>query len=385
MKTPPDAALDTLCVHAGQEPDPVTGAVMTPVYLTSTYVQDGPGGHKGFEYSRTRNPTRDALEANLAALEHGTWGLCFASGCAAATTVMTMLSAGDHVVCGDDVYGGTFRLFDKVFRRLGIAFTFVDQRDPDATAAAFRPTTRLCWVETPTNPLLRLVDIRATADLAHARGALLLVDNTFATPVLQQPLRLGADLVLHSTTKYLGGHSDVVGGAVVGRDPALRERLAFLQNAVGAIPGPHDCYLTLRGTKTLHLRMARHVESAGVLATWLEHHPRVERVIYPGLPSYPQAALCRSQMSGGGGMITIVVKGGLAETTRMLKAVRLFACAESLGGVESLIEHPAIMTHASVPAEHRRALGIDDGMVRISVGVEAVTDLQADLAQALEA
>ena len=385
MKPPATAHLDTLAIHAGQQPDPSTGAIMTPVYFTSTYVQDGPGGHKGFEYSRTRNPTRDALEGNLAALEGGQWGLCFASGCAAASTIMASLSAGDHVVCGDDVYGGTFRLFDKVFRRLGIGFTFVDQTDVEATRAAMAPNTKMLWVETPTNPMLKVVDIAAMAQLAHNAGALLVVDNTFATPVLQQPLRLGADLVVHSTTKYLGGHSDVVGGAVVGNAEALHQSLAFLQNAMGATPGPMDCFLTLRGTKTLHLRMARHVENAQILAAWLAGHSAVEKVIYPGLGTHPQHALAARQMSGPGGMISVVVKGGLEKADRVLRAVKIFACAESLGGVESLIEHPAIMTHASVPAEHRKVLGIDDGLIRLSVGVEAAADLQADLEAALKA
>ncbi|MBI5497429.1 MAG: cystathionine gamma-synthase [Deltaproteobacteria bacterium] len=385
MKTPADAAFDTLAIHAGQTPDPTTGAIMTPVYFTSTYVQDGPGGHKGYEYSRTQNPTRTALQDNLAALEGGKWGLAFSSGCAAATTVMASLSAGDHVVCGDDVYGGTFRLFYKVFKRLGLSFTFVDHTDLAATEKAFQPTTRICWVETPTNPMLKIVDIKAVGAIAHRKGAKLVVDNTFATPALQQPLSLGADVVLHSTTKYLGGHSDVVGGALIGNDVALRDALQFLQNAMGGTPGPMDCFLTLRGTKTLHLRMARHVENARALADYLAAHPAVEKVIYPGLKGHPQYALAGAQMKGPGGMISFVVKGGLDKAARVLKAVRIFACAESLGGVESLIEHPAIMTHASVPPENRRKLGIDDGLIRISVGVEHIRDLQADLDQALKA
>ncbi|MEW5850148.1 MAG: cystathionine gamma-synthase [Myxococcota bacterium] len=385
MKISADAALDTLAIHAGQTPDPTTGAIMTPVYFTSTYVQEGPGGHKGYEYSRTQNPTRTALQDNLAALEGGKHGLCFASGLAAETTLMTWLSAGDHVVCGDDVYGGTFRLFDKVFKRLGISFTFVDQTDLAATAAAFRPNTKLCWVETPTNPMLKLVDIAAVAEMTHKAGAKLVVDNTFATPVLQRPLSLGADIVLHSTTKYLGGHSDVVGGALIMNDAALKDQLTFLQNAVGGTPGPMDCFLTLRGTKTLHLRMARHVENASALAQWLSEQPTVEKVIYPGLKSHPHHALAARQMKGPGGMISMVVKGGLDKAVRVLKATRIFACAESLGGVESLIEHPAIMTHASVPPENRRKLGIDDGLIRLSVGVEALDDLKKDLAQALAA
>ena len=384
MKTPPDASFDTLAIHAGQSPDPTTGAIMTPVYFTSTYVQDGPGGHKGYEYSRTQNPTRTALQDNLAALEGGRWGLCFSSGCAATTAVMASLSSGDHVVCGDDVYGGTFRLFDKVFKRFGIETTFVDHTDLVATEKAFRTNTKVCWVETPTNPMLKVVDIAALANITHrTSGAIMVVDNTFATPALQLPLTMGADVVLHSTTKYLGGHSDVVGGVLVGNDAALKERLAFLQNALGGTPGPMDCFLTLRGTKTLHLRMQRHVENARDLANHLAAHPMVEKVIYPGLASHPQHALASRQMKGPGGMISFVVKGGLDKAARVLKATRIFACAESLGGVESLIEHPAIMTHASIPPENRRKLGIDDGLIRVSVGVEHIKDLKADLDQAL--
>jgi cystathionine gamma-lyase len=385
MKTPDNAHMDTLAIHAGQQPDPTTGAIMTPVYFTSTYVQDGPGGHKGYEYSRTQNPTRDALQGNLAALEGGTWGLCYASGCAAATSLVASLNAGDHVVCGDDVYGGTFRLFDKVFRRLGIQFTYVDQTDLAATAAAFKPNTRMVWVETPTNPMLKIIDIAAVAELAKKHKATLVVDNTFATPFLQRPLDLGADVVLHSTTKYMGGHSDVVGGALIGRDPQLHKDIQFLQNALGGTPGPMDSFLTLRGTKTLHLRMERHVKNAQLIADWLVGHSKVEKVIYPGLKSHPQHALAGRQMKAPGGMISFVIKGGLEEATRMLKACRIFACAESLGGVESLIEHPAIMTHASIPAENRRKLGIADGFIRLSVGVENVEDLKADLDAALKA
>ncbi|TNF28564.1 MAG: cystathionine gamma-synthase [Deltaproteobacteria bacterium] len=378
------AGLGTRAIHAGQQPDPTTGAIMTPVYLTSTYVQAAPGDHKGYEYSRTGNPTRAALEACIASLEGSEHGLAFASGCAASSTVMHLLDAGDHVICGDDVYGGTFRLFDAVWRRAGIDYTFVDLTDPDAVLAAKKPNTKLVWMETPTNPLLKLADIAAIAERAHAHGLLLAVDNTFSTPFNQQPLALGADIVVHSTTKYLNGHSDVVGGAIATKDKALRDRLAYLQNAVGAIPGPMDAFLTLRGLKTLHVRMERHAQNADRLARWLEAHPAVERVLYPGLESHPQHALAKRQMRGFGGMITIFLKGGLAAARQMLSRTHLFACAESLGGVESLIEHPAIMTHASIPFETRQALGITDGLVRLSVGIEDVEDLQADLERALD-
>jgi cystathionine gamma-lyase len=385
MKIPEGTGFGTRAIHGGQEPDPSTGAIMTPIFQTSTYVQAGPGEHQGYEYSRTLNPTRAALEANMAAIEGGKHGLCFGSGCAATSAVIMCLSAGDHVVAGDDLYGGSFRLFDKVFRRLGIDFTFVDMSDPADTERAITAKTKMVWLETPTNPMLKLVDVEATAAVTKRRGVALAVDNTFATPYLQQPLALGADLVVHSTTKYLGGHSDVVGGAVVTSDDEWRERIAFVQNSAGGIPGPMDCFLTLRGIKTLHLRMDRHVENAQRIAELLVGHPEVERVYYPGLESHPQAALCRRQMKGPGGMISFVVKGGLDKARRLLKTTRIFACAESLGGVESLIEHPAIMTHASIPAENRRALGIDDGLIRLSVGVEDIDDLVADLRHALSA
>ena len=375
--------LGTRAIHAGQRPDPTTGAIMTPVYLTSTYVQASPGDHKGYEYSRTGNPTRAALEACVASLEGAEYGLAFASGCAATSTIMHLLDAGDHVICGDDVYGGTYRLFDAVWRRAGIDYSFVDLTDPDAVLAARRPNTKLVWLETPTNPLLKLADIAAIAERAHAHGLLLAVDNTFSTPFNQQPLALGADLAVHSTTKYLNGHSDVVGGAVAIKDRALRDRLAYLQNAVGAIPGPMDAFLTLRGLKTLHVRMERHADNAIDLARWLEAHPAVERVLYPGLPSHPQHELAKRQMRGFGGMITIFLRGGLAAAQHMLSRTHLFACAESLGGVESLIEHPAIMTHASIPVATREALGITDGLVRLSVGIEDVADLRGDLERAL--
>ena len=371
--------LETLAIHAGQSPDPTTGAIMTPVYLTSTYVQEGPGVHKGYEYSRTRNPTRDALEGCLAALEGGRHGLAFASGLAATDAILHLLDAGDHVLASDDVYGGTFRIFDKVFRRLGLEFSYVDMSDPEAVARGLRKDTKLIWIESPTNPMLKLVDLAEVARLARAHGARTVVDNTFATPYFQRPLELGIDVVAHSTTKYLNGHSDVIGGAVVTDDGALAERLRFLQNAVGAVPSPLDSFLVLRGLKTLHVRMARHAENALGLARFLEGHPQVELVTYPGLASHPQHALALRQMKGFGGMLTFVIRGGLAAAKAFLENVRIFACAESLGGVESLIEHPAIMTHASVPRETREALGISDGLIRVSAGIEAVEDLVADL------
>jgi cystathionine beta-lyase/cystathionine gamma-synthase len=383
----PDATyhLDTLAIHAGQQPDPVSGAVMPPIVLASTFAQDGPGVHKGFEYARTGNPTRQTLEACLAALEGAAHGLAFASGCAAMTTLFHTLRAGDHVVACDDVYGGTFRILDKVMAPLGITTSWVDMTNPANVAAAIRPETRLVWIETPTNPMLKLVDIRAVADIAHAHGVKVGVDNTFATPILQRPLELGADLVLHSMTKYLNGHSDVVGGVILTSDAALAERLRFLQNALGGVPSPFDCFLVLRGVKTLPVRMARHVESAAKLAAWLEQQPQVERVYYPGLASHPQHALAQAQMRGPGGMISFVVRGGEAASRALLRTTRIFVCAESLGGVESLIELPAVMTHGSVPAETRAKLGISDGLIRISVGLEAFDDLQTDLARGLDA
>jgi cystathionine gamma-lyase len=381
------ARFATLAIHAGQSPDPTTGAVMTPVYLTSTYAQKGPGKHTGFEYSRTQNPTRFALQDNLAALEGGTWGLAFNAGVAATSTVMAMLEAGDHVVAGDDIYGGSFRLFDKVWSRHGLTFTYVDARDPASVGAAITPRTRLCWLETPTNPLLRLADIRAVARICAAEKVLLAVDNTFMSPFFQQPLALGADLVVHSTTKYLNGHSDVVGGAIIGRDPELKARLAFLQNSMGGSQPAFDSFLVLRGTKTLALRMERHQENALAIARWLSGRADVARVIYPGLTSHPQHALAKRQMSGFGGMLCFELqgRGALTRARRFLERLKVFTCAESLGGVESLAEHPGIMTHASIPPERRRALGISDGLIRLSVGIEHVDDLIADLDQALAA
>ena len=376
----------TRAIHAGQSPDPTTGAVMTPVYLTSTYVQQGPGEHKGFEYSRSQNPTRFALEANLAALEGGRHGLAFASGLAATSTILQLLSAGDHVIAGDDLYGGTFRLFDKVYRRLGLEFTYVDPTaGGEAVEAAIRPSTRMVWLETPTNPLLKISDIARVAEVCRKHDILLAVDNTFMTPYNQTPLALGADIVCHSTTKYLNGHSDVIGGAVMTNDDELHERLAFLQNAAGPVPSPMDSFLVLRGTKTLHVRMERHEQNARALAAWLEGHAQVERTIYPGLESHPQHALAARQQRGFGGMISFDLRGGLEAARKFLQACRIFALAESLGGVESLIEHPAIMTHASVPAERRRALGMGDGLIRLSVGIEDLDDLRGDLEHAFAA
>jgi len=381
----PSASIDTLAIHAGQEPEPVTGAVMPPIFLSTTFAQDGPGKHKGFEYSRTDNPTRRVLERCIAALEGGKHGIAFASGCAAATTLFHTLGPRDHIVACDDVYGGTFRILDKVMRPMGIEVTWVDLSSLAGLDSAIRPETRLLFIETPTNPMLKLVDIGAACEIAHRHGVRVVVDNTFATPCLQRPLALGADVVLHSMTKYINGHSDVVGGLLVTDDDALAERLRFLQNSIGAVPSPFDCFLVLRGVKTLPVRMERHCASAGRLATWLEGRPEVEAVIYPGLASHPQGALASRQMSSFGGMITFVVRGGLPAARRLLSSVRLFVCAESLGGVESLIEHPALMTHGSVPPEVREQLGISDGLIRISVGLEALSDLQADLEQALEA
>jgi cystathionine gamma-lyase len=375
---------ETKAIHSGQDPEATTGAVVVPIYQTSTYAQSGPGVHKGFEYSRTRNPTRDALEACLAALENGAHGLGFASGLAATNTVINLLSAGDHVVCSDDVYGGTYRIFERVWRRYGIDFTFVDPRNPAAFEAAMRPATRVVWIETPSNPLLKIVDIRAVAAICKARGVICVVDNTFATPFFQRPMDLGADLVVHSTTKYLGGHSDVVGGAIVTSRDDLLERLRFCQNAVGAVPGPFDSWLVLRGLKTLAVRMERHFANALAVARHLEGHPAVERVIFPWLPSHPQHDLAKRQMSGTSGMLSFEIRGGVDAARRFLERVRVFTLAESLGGVESLIEHPAIMTHASIPPDVRAKTGITDGLVRLSVGIEHVADLISDLDRALE-
>lgn len=383
MSLPPDAALETLAIHAGQEPDPSHAAVMQPIVLSSTFAQSEPGKPKRFEYSRSGNPTREALEKCLAALEGGARGFAFSSGSAATATLLHTLTPGDHVVCGDDVYGGTFRIFDKVMKPMGITATFVDMRDPARVEAALTKSTRLVWMETPTNPMLKVFDIRAVADIAKTHGLPLVVDNTFASPALQRPLELGATVVMHSTTKYVNGHSDVVGGALITSDEAIAERIAFFQNAIGAVPSPMDCYLVLRGIKTLPVRMQRHVESASELARRLQDAPGVSRVHYPGLPSHPDHALAKRQMAGGGGMISMELAGGLEPARRFLASLRIFTLAESLGGVESLAEHPAIMTHASIPPENRRASGITDGLVRLSVGLEHVEDLWADLQQAM--
>ncbi len=375
----------TRTIHAGQSPDPSTGAVMTPIYATSTYAQSSPGVHQGYEYSRSQNPTRMAYERCIADLEDGSQGFAFASGMAAAATALELLDSGDHVIAMDDLYGGSYRLFERVRRRsAGLDFTFVDLSDLEALKAAIRPNTRLIWVETPTNPLLKLVDLEAVAAIAKAQGLITLCDNTFASPWEQRPLNLGFDLVMHSATKYLNGHSDMVGGVLVaGQRQDLAEQLAFLQNAVGGIQGPFDSFLALRGLKTLALRMERHAASAAVIADRLAKHPKIAKVFHPHHASHRQVELGRRQMRGGGGMVTAVIEGGLPAAKRFLERVRLFTLAESLGGVESLIEHPAIMTHASIPSEVRARLGIDDGLVRLSVGIEAVEDLLADLEQAL--
>lgn len=373
---------ETACIHAGQEPDRTTGAIMTPIYQTSTYVQEGVGKHRGYEYSRTGNPTRTALENCLAALEGGQFGLAFASGLAATDAVLRLLAPGDHILAGNDVYGGTYRLFERVLRPLGLDFSYVDTTHLDQVKSGLRANTRLVWLETPTNPLLNVSDILAIAEISHAAQGrpLVVVDNTFATPYLQKPLALGADLVVHSTTKYLAGHSDVVGGAVIGREKALLERLAFLQNAVGAIPGPMDCFLVLRGIKTLPVRMERHTQNATRLADYLSRHPRVASVLYPFLPSHPDEETARRQMRSGGGMVSFTLKGGAAAAHRMVERTHLFALAESLGGVESLIEIPAAMTHASTL---NSPLAVDPALVRLSVGIEHADDLLADLEQAL--
>ena len=387
-----DLGFATRVIHAGQSPDPSTGAIMPPIYATSTYVQSSPGVHKGLDYGRSHNPTRWAFERCVADLEGGAQAFAFASGLAAISTTLELIDAGSHVVSGDDIYGGSFRLFNKVRRRsAGLRFTYADLTDPEALVKALQPDTKMVWVETPTNPLLKLADLRAIAQTCRARGIVTVADNTFASPYVQRPLELGFDVVVHSVTKYLNGHSDVIGGiAVVAKDQGkdarlteLRERLGFLQNSVGAIASPFDSFLALRGVKTLALRMERHCASALALAQWLEQQPKVERVHYPGLASHPQHTLAKSQMHGFGGMISVALKTDLAGARRFLEAVQIFALAESLGGVESLIEHPGIMTHATIPAATRATLGIGDALVRLSVGVEDINDLRADLQQAL--
>ena len=373
-------AFATRAIHAGQEPDPQTGAIMTPIYATSTYVQSSPGVHKGYEYSRTQNPTRHALERCVADLESGRYGFAFSSGLAATGTILELIDTGSHVIALDDIYGGSTRLFEKVRRRsAGLDFSFVDMTDIKAVRNAVKSNTRMIWVESPSNPLLKIVDLRAVADIANQHGIIMVTDNTFATPYLQRPLESGCNIVMHSVTKFLNGHSDMVGGIAVTSDEALAERLGFLQNAVGSVPGPFDSFLALRGLKTLDVRMERHCKSAMEIARWLEKNRHVDRVIYPGLKSHPQHALAKSQMSGFGGIVTFFIKGGLTESRAFLERCRIFALAESLGGVESLVDHPAIMTHASVPAAKRAALGISDQLIRLSVGIEDLDDLIGDL------
>lgn len=378
-----EQSFETKVVHAGIEPDPMTGAVMTPIYQTSTYAQASPGQHRGYEYSRTDNPTRTVLQSQLAALESANHALVYASGLSAIDGVLNQLKAGDHVVAGSDLYGGTYRLFTRVASDRGLQFTFVDVGDEAALRRAFTDRTRLVWCESPTNPMMNVVDLAMIARVAHERGSLVAVDNTFMSPYFQRPLELGCDISMHSVTKYLNGHSDVVMGALMLRDQALFEKLKFLQNAVGAVPGPQDCFYVLRGIKTLALRMQRHAQNALDVALFLEQHPKVEKVLYPGLPSHPQHLLAARQMKGFGGMVTFFVRGGLEESRRFLESLKIFTLAESLGGVESLIEHPAIMTHASIPPEVRREIGISDNLIRVSVGIEGIDDLLTDLDQAL--
>lgn len=384
MKDTQQMGFATRAIHAGQSPDPTTGAIMTPVYLTSTFVQESPGVHKGWEYSRSHNPTRKAYEDCMASLESGKYGFAFASGCAATTTVLHMLKSGDHVIAMDDMYGGTFRLFDKILKHNGIEFSFVDLTNPEMFAKTLKPNTKMVWLETPTNPTLKLVDIKKIAAAAKAKGIVTAVDNTFMSPYFQRPLELGADIVVHSATKYIGGHSDVVGGIAVCSRPEIAEKIAFLSNSMGGIQGPFDSFMCLRSLKTLPLRMKAHQENAMAVAKFLEGHAKVEKVIYPGLASHPQHSLAKEQMHGFGGMITFYIKGGMDQARKLLENVKVFALAESLGGVESLIEHPAIMTHASVPAENRKALGIDDTLIRLSVGVEDLNDLLNDLKSAFD-
>ncbi len=376
-----DAGFATRAIHAGQRPEPLAGAIMTPVYLTSTYVQEGLGQNKGYEYARGKNPTREALERNVAALEGGRHGFAFSSGMGCLDSIMKLFRSGDHVVCGENVYGGSFRLFDRLLQNFGLRFSYVDTRDPQRIADAITPETRMVFVETPTNPLMRITDLRASAEIAHRADALLLVDNTFASPFFQRPFEFGADIVYHSTTKYLNGHSDMVGGIAVLNDDDLATRLQFILNAAGAVPGPFDSWLALRGTKTLHLRMPRHDQNGRAIAAWLAERLGAERVIYPGLPSHPQHDLAKAQMSGFGGMISVELDTK-ERAAQVLGRCRLFSLAESLGGVESLISHPASMTHASVPPDRRLELGITEGLIRLSCGVEDVGDLLSDLEQA---
>jgi len=374
---------DTRAVHVGQEPEPRTGAITVPIFQTSTYVQSSPGEHQGYEYSRTQNPTREALEKCLASLEGGTEGVVFASGMAAISTVMTLLRTGDHVICSDDVYGGTYRVFETVFRTYGLEFSYVNTSHLDEISDAARPNTRMLWIESPTNPLLKITDLKKAAELSRARGWIYAVDNTFASPYFQRPLEMGADLVMHSMTKYIGGHADSIGGCVITSNETIAERLRFSQNAVGACLGPFDCWIILRGLKTLGLRMRQHDQNACAIATHLQEHPRVEKVIFPGLDSHPHRELARKQMTGYGGIVSFYLAGDLEAARTVCRSTRLFRCAESLGGVESLIEHPGIMTHASIPPKIRREKGLTDNLIRLSVGIEDVDDLIADLDQAL--
>jgi cystathionine gamma-lyase len=383
---PRNSGFATRAIHAGQNPDPATGATIVPIYQTSTYTQHAPGQHKGYEYSRTANPTRTALEECVASLEGARYGLAFASGLAATTATMSILSPGDHVVAGDDLYGGTYRLFDKVLpRQAGLDFTYADTTDPASVEKALRPETKLLWVETPTNPMLTLSDVAALAETAHERGAIVAVDNTFASPYFQNPLTLGADIVVHSTTKYMGGHSDVIGGAVVTSNPDFHEKIKFYQNAAGAVPGPFDSWIVLRGLKTLAVRMRQHEENALAVARFLQDHPEVETINYPGLPSHPQHDLAKRQMSGFSGMVSFTLKGGAEAAYAAVQKTQLFHFAESLGGVESLVTHPATMTHAAIPKEQREARGVTDGLMRLSVGIEDKEDLIEDLDGAISA
>jgi cystathionine gamma-lyase len=379
-----ELGFETRAIHAGQQPDPVTGAIMTPVYLSSTYVQASPGVHKGYEYSRTSNPTRKAYEDCLASLENGKYGFAFASGCAATTTIAHLCKAGDHILLSDDLYGGTFRLFTKIIQNNGIEITLANLSDLEATKKAIKPNTKMIWIESPTNPMMKLVDIRKICEIAKAKKIISVVDNTFMSPYFQKPLSLGADIVVHSTTKFVNGHSDVVGGAMVTNSPDIAEKMQFLTNSMGGIQATFDAFLCMRSLKTLAVRMEAHQKNAVAIAEFLEKHPRVEKVLYPGLKSHPQYALAREQMSGFGGVLSFYLKGGLEESRIFLEKVKIFALAESLGGVESLIEHPAIMTHASVPPAQRKELGIDDNFIRISAGIETLADLIADLEQALK-
>lgn len=382
-KKPDNMAFSTRCIHAGQYPDPTTGAVSVPIYSNSTYAQEAPGQHKGYVYGRGNNPTRYAFERCIADLENGTNGFAFGSGLAAMCAVLDLLPANSHMIACDDLYGGSYRLFERVRKQsTGLEVTYVDLTDMKKVEAALRPNTRMIWAETPTNPILKVIDLSEVAKFAKAKGILSVADNTFGTPWIQRPLDIGIDISVHSVTKYLGGHSDLIGGAVIVRDKDLADKLKFIQNATGGILGPFESFLALRGLKTLDVRMARHCESAMKIAQWLEKHPAIEKVYYPGLASHPQHAIAKKQMKGFGGVMSATVRGSLQEVSRMLSACRIFTLAESLGGVESLIEHPAIMTHASIPADQRKALGIDDGLIRLSVGIESPDDLMADLDQA---